>query len=133
MPSETLGAHQINYNTLSHQMYKLAEFTVPNVFIVLPEYTPCYNPADWCQLNYRLYFLCECEDDDDERHLAFHEGYQIKQPREFFRRFGPYLCKILKVVKHAISIGSFIIPQLSSIASRIPTSVIPEDQYSWDN
>jgi hypothetical protein len=55
------------------QTFELAEFTVPRLFIVLPEYTSRYNPANWFHLNYRLYFLCECEN-GKRPHLAFHEG-----------------------------------------------------------
>jgi hypothetical protein len=114
------------------QTFELAEFTVPRLFIVLPEYMSHYNPANWFHLNYRLYFLCECEN-GKRPHLAFHEGYKIKQPGEFLRKYGTYLHGMLTVLKCAISVGSLIVPQLSPIASGIPTSIIPKDSYSWNN
>ncbi len=93
------------------QTFKLAKFTVPRLFIVLPEYTSRYNPANWFHLTYRLYFLCECEN-GKRPHLVFHEGYKIKQPGEFLRKYGPYLHDMLIVLKCAISVGSLIVPQL---------------------
>jgi hypothetical protein len=113
------------------QAFELAEYTMPRLFIVLPDYTPHYNLTQWLHLNYRLYFLCECEN-DDERHLAFHDGYEVKQPREFFLQFGPYLYNMLTIVKYAISVGGLIVPHLSFIASEISTSAIPKDRSSWN-
>ncbi len=129
---EDLAILKAKADAILRQTFELAEFPVPRLFIILPEYTPRYNPAHWFHLNYRLYFLCECEN-NDEPHLAFHEGYKIKQPREFLRIYGPYLCKMLIVVKCLLSVGSLIVPQLSPIASGIPTSIIPKNSYSWNN
>src|SRR5262249_7065026 len=90
------------------------------------------QPAHWFRLNYRLYFLCECEN-DDERHFAFHEGYEIKQPREFFSKYGPYLRNMLTFMKCVISADSLIVPQLSHVASRIFNSDIHQDRIFWNN
>jgi hypothetical protein len=35
------------------QTFELAEFTIPRLFIILPEDTPLYNPANWLRLKYR--------------------------------------------------------------------------------
>jgi hypothetical protein len=117
------------------QTLQLSEYTVPRLFIVLPEDTSRYNPAHWFQLNYRLYFLCECEN-DIERHFAFHEGYEIKEPREFFRKYATHLRKMLTVVKYAMRAGSFILPQLKHIDSKISNSTIHQGQkllYDFSN
>lgn len=113
--------------------FELAEYPMPRLFIVLPEDTPHhYNPAHLFHLKYRLHFLCECEQ-KDQRHFAFHEGYKIKRPREFFRKYGPYLSDMLTIVKYAITIGSVIIPQLSHVTSQIPNVVVPKEQMFLNN
>jgi hypothetical protein len=96
------------------QAFELAEFTVPRLFIVLPEYTSRYNPANWFHLNYRLYFLWEWEN-GKKPHLAFHEGYKIKQPGEFLRKFGPYLRDMLTVLKYAIVVSPLLFRILNLI------------------
>lgn len=119
-------------DAILRQQFELAEYTVPRLFIVLPDDTPYYNLAQWFHLNYRLYFLCECENDEGP-HFAFHEGYKIKRPREFLRKYGPYLCKMLTVVRCMISAASVIAPQLEHVASGIPNSVIYKDPIFWKN
>ena len=74
------------------------------------------NPANWWTHSYRLYFICECE---LERHFAFHKGYKIKQPRSFFRKYGPYLKNMLTVVRVALAVSSFAMPQIGSLAGFI--------------
>jgi hypothetical protein len=107
---------KLKADAILRQTFQLAEFTAPRLFIILPDDTPKYNPAHWFHLNYQLYFLCECENGSGP-HLAFHEGYKIKQPREFLRQYGPYLRKMLTIVMYAVSVGSLVIPHLSHITS----------------
>ncbi|CAF4717088.1 unnamed protein product, partial [Rotaria sp. Silwood2] len=98
-------------DAILRQTFELAEFTIPRLFIVLPEETTTYNPENWFHYRYRLYFLCECED-EHERHLAFHDGYEIKQPREFLIKYGPHIRRMLTLVKYATTISSIVIPSI---------------------
>ncbi|CAF3273345.1 unnamed protein product [Rotaria sp. Silwood2] len=119
-------------DAILRQTFELAEFTIPRLFIVLPEETATYNPENWFHYRYRLYFLCECED-DHERHLAFHDGYEIKQPREFLIKYGHHTRRMLTLVKYATTIGSIVIP---SIGSFKPNNSIPnvfKDRFMWGN
>ena len=103
-------------DAILRQTFELAEYTVPRLFIILPEHKTTLNPANWWTHSYRLYFICECE---LERHFAFHKGYKIKQPRSFFRKYGPYLKNMLTVVRVALSVSSFAMPQIGSLAGFI--------------
>ena len=128
---ESIEILKYKADAILRQTFQLAEFTVPRLFIVLPESMSRFDPAQWVQFNYRLYFLCEC-DDDNGPHLAFHEGYEIKQPREFLRKYGPYLRKMLTVMKYTIRASTFILPPLKHIVPTIPNSIIPEVQRYGD-
>ncbi|CAF3300886.1 unnamed protein product [Rotaria sp. Silwood2] len=119
-------------DAILRQTFELTEFTVPRLFIVLPEETTSYNPINWFHHHYRLYFICECEN-EHERHLAFHDGYEIKQPREFLRKYGPHLRQMLTLVKYALTIGSFVIPQITSLNQNMPVSAASRDRFMWEN
>ena len=97
----------------------------------MPDDTSCYNPAQWFHRNYRLYFLCECETGQGP-HVAFHEGYKIKKPREFLLKYGPRIRNMLTIVKVAASVGSLVVPQLSSMALGVSsTTTVLKDRNLW--
>ncbi|CAF1270172.1 unnamed protein product, partial [Didymodactylos carnosus] len=96
------------------QTYELAEFTVPRLFIVLPEKQSMLNSTNLFQHTYRLFFLCE---DEKHRHLSLHEGYELKQSSEFLKKYGLYLKDMITVVKYAIIVGNFILPQMMRTTS----------------
>ncbi|CAF1035256.1 unnamed protein product [Didymodactylos carnosus] len=75
---------------ICRQMYELVEFTVPRFFIIMPEEMSIRNPTQVFFNNYRLFFICECDNKSD-MHLAYHDGYPINRPREFFLRYGSYI------------------------------------------
>ena len=109
-------------NAILQQAYELAEFTVPRLFIVLPDSSFKFDPRNIFQNRYRLFFLCEGTT-DAEVHLALHEGYLIKQPREFFLKYGPYLCNMITVMKVAVTVAGCVVPVLVNVA---PNIQIPE-------
>ena len=88
-------------NKLFTMTYELHEFTVPRLFILLPRVTRTrdrfYRPFF---SQFRLFFLCECGGDI---HLAKHEGYDIDRPREFIQNYGPYIVKMMQLVKYGIA------------------------------
>ena len=51
-------------DALLKQTYQLAEYTVPRLFIILPDETTKFNPTNLLQHSYRLYFLCEYGEQD---------------------------------------------------------------------
>jgi hypothetical protein len=110
------------------QTFQLNEFTVPRLFIILPDETKKFNPANLIQCSYRLFFLCECEN-EKERHLAFHDGYELSQPREFIKKYGPYLKAMLTVVKYAVTVGSIAGPLLSELSSKISVPDFLKDEW----
>ena len=103
-------------NAILRQAFELAEYTVPRLFIILPDNKTAWNPVSWWAHSYRLFFICECE---TERHFAFHKGYKIKQPRSFFRKYGSYLKNMLTVVRVAIAVSSFAMPQIGTLGGCI--------------
>ena len=110
------------------QAFELEEYTIPRLFFVLPETSTSYfNPNDWFHLNYRLYFLCESEEDNGP-HLAFHEGYVIKQPREFLRKYGTYLDKTLPIINHAIPGSSLFFENVLHNTGGITNTLIGQKQ-----
>ena len=106
-------------DAILRQTFELVEKTMPCNFIVFPEDTsPMYNPANWFRMKYRLYFLCEYEyENGTQYHLAYHEGYELKEPREFFKEYGPYIRKMLRFVKFSLSVGGVVAAPLARLAS----------------
>lgn len=117
-------------DVILRQTFELEEYTVPRLFFVLPETsTGHFNPNEWLQLNYRLYFLCESEEDNGP-HLAFHEGYLLKQPRQFLRQYGPYLQQTLPIINHAIPGSSSLFQNVLNNTGGISNAVIDQKQKS---
>ncbi|CAF3787935.1 unnamed protein product [Adineta steineri] len=120
---ETL--HRIKH--LMTLMYELHEYTTPHYFIILP-----VNDHSWTSINgiqnlfllqYKLYFLCECSDEPDKLHIAPHDGYTIKQPKEFIAHYGSYLRTTLQIARGLLSIGGFIIPQSENISTVVANTL----------
>ncbi|CAF1493589.1 unnamed protein product, partial [Adineta steineri] len=107
-------------DAILRQTFELAEYTIPRLFVILPEIKTSINPINWWTRSYRLFFICEC---DNERHFAFHEGYEMKQIRELFRKYGPYVQKMLIVVRAAIAVSSFVLPQLTYFSPSVQQTI----------
>ncbi|CAM4778012.1 unnamed protein product [Rotaria magnacalcarata] len=105
------------------QMYQLHEFTTPRYFFILPaehrNIKTINTVQSWFHVHYILYFLCECSQNPKEMHVAPHEGYSIKRPRDFILRYGPYLKTTLTIAQALLSIGGFAIPQLGNVSAAI--------------
>ncbi|GJJ68417.1 hypothetical protein EMPS_00763 [Entomortierella parvispora] len=102
------------------QQLELAEFPIPRLFIVLPEKVSKYDATNWVRTKFRLYFICECgvhtQTEEGKTphhlHLARHEGYVIREPTEFFKKYGPFLVLMLELIKISTSIASHAVPAL---------------------
>ncbi|KAF9199983.1 hypothetical protein BGZ49_009821, partial [Haplosporangium sp. Z 27] len=105
------------------QQLELAEYPIPRLFIVLPEEPTKYDPGNWFRTKFRLHFLCECGEHTkaagsklpNHIHLAKHEGYLIREPTVFFKKFGPILLLMLELIKFGISIAGHVVPTLASL------------------
>jgi hypothetical protein len=93
------------------QMYELQEFTTPRYFFILPakryDWEALNTVQDWFQVHYKLYFFCECSDEPEKLHVAPHDGYTIKKPREFIARYGSYLRNTLRIAQLLLLPGLF--------------------------
>ncbi|KAK5809404.1 hypothetical protein F5H01DRAFT_381781 [Linnemannia elongata] len=105
------------------QQLELTEYPIPRLFIVLPEEPAKYDPGNWFRTKFRLHFICECgkhtENNKDKvphhLHLAKHEGYLIRKPTEFFKKYGPFLLLMLELIKFGTSIAGHVVPTLASL------------------
>ncbi|KAI8596728.1 hypothetical protein EDD21DRAFT_357890 [Dissophora ornata] len=105
------------------QNYELLEYTIPRLFIVLPEESTHWDPKTMFRINFRLHFICECGEHTEASgskiphhlHLANHEGYVIKKPTEFFKKYGPFLMLMLEMIKVGTSIAGHVVPALASL------------------
>ncbi|KAI8598054.1 hypothetical protein EDD21DRAFT_407131 [Dissophora ornata] len=105
------------------QNYELLEYTIPRLFIVLPEESTSWDPATMLRTKFRLHFICECgEHTESSRskiphhlHLANHEGYVVNKPTEFFKKYGPFLTLMLEMIKVGTSIAGHVVPALASL------------------
>ncbi|CAF0951731.1 unnamed protein product [Didymodactylos carnosus] len=80
-------------------MYGLAEFTIPvsSLFYQIQE--------------------------EEQPHLALHEGYFIKKPKEFLIEYGPHLRAMITIMKAAVTAAGFVIPALVNV---VPSIKIPD-------
>ncbi|KAF9184083.1 hypothetical protein BGZ50_003889 [Haplosporangium sp. Z 11] len=136
--------------TFLSQRFSAHEYTVPRLFVVLPDSSaddrfarrnsvPIAGPTEGapkgssstCQ--YRLYFLCECGTDFtlplgsglNHLHIAKHPGYEIEPGRqdEFFRRYGAMILTLLIFLKQGYD------PAMDSSASSQVSSMEPQDHH----
>ncbi|KAF9176301.1 hypothetical protein BGZ49_006423, partial [Haplosporangium sp. Z 27] len=89
------------------QNYELLEYTIPRLFIVLPDTSTSWEPTTMFYTKFRLHFICECGEHTKapgskiphHLHLANHEGYVINKPTQFFEKYGPFLMLMLEMIK----------------------------------
>ncbi|KAF8929943.1 hypothetical protein BGZ47_000802, partial [Haplosporangium gracile] len=130
---------QSKTEAILNQQLELAEYPIPRLFIVLPEEVTQYDPSNWFRTKFRLYFICECGKHTEpsnskvlhyisqchirsgsfhvphQLHLAKHEGYIIREPTEFFKRYGPFLLLMLELIKFGTSVAGHVVPTLASL------------------
>ncbi|KAI8358971.1 hypothetical protein B0O80DRAFT_423971 [Mortierella sp. GBAus27b] len=118
-----LALLQNRVQALMTQTNKLQDCPIPRLFIVLPQDTSSWDPVNLFSNRFRLHFLCECGEHTKSEnskiahyiHLAKHEGYEIKQPVEFFEQYGQYALTILKMLKFQISVAGVAVPIVSHL------------------
>ncbi|KAK9766689.1 hypothetical protein K7432_004051 [Basidiobolus ranarum] len=102
---------------------ELHEFPIPRMFIILPVNRHPANRSAILTTEYRLYFLCECGEHTESKvitrnskytiHIAFHEGYAILKPKEFFTKYGLYMLYLLRALRFGLQVGDISIPAFS--------------------
>ncbi|KAI8597524.1 hypothetical protein EDD21DRAFT_407542 [Dissophora ornata] len=105
------------------QNYELLEYTIPRLFIVLPEELTSWNPTSMICTKFRLHFICECGEHTKSHgsniphhlHLANHEGYVINKPTEFFKKYGPFLMLMLEMIKLGTSFAGHVVPAIATL------------------
>ncbi|KAG0209593.1 hypothetical protein BGX28_010208 [Mortierella sp. GBA30] len=105
------------------QNFELLEYTVPRLFIILPEPSSPWDKLTLSKNKFRLHFICECGDHTmssttklpHHLHLARHEGYEIRQPYEFFRKYGSFLLFMLELLKFGANVTGLVVPVLASL------------------
>lgn len=110
------------YVILSQKLAML-EHIYPRVFVILPV-------SDDPSSEYRIHFLCECQDYPDvpnssciprHLHLTDSEGYEIQNPTKLIQVFGSYILDFLNMLKYGVNFEGSIIPPLEpgSLLNRV--------------
>ncbi|CAF1003484.1 unnamed protein product [Adineta steineri] len=111
------------------QNYELHEYTTPRYFYILPieesNRGVLNSVKGYFQHQYKLYFLCDCSDNPTQRHVALHEGYVVKKPKEFIVKYGPHLRTTLGIVRILLGVGISILPLVDNIPGFTETKSIP--------
>ncbi|KAI8354814.1 hypothetical protein B0O80DRAFT_498017 [Mortierella sp. GBAus27b] len=94
---------------------------IPRLFIILPGPTAVVDgQGESHQLQFRLYFLCECGnhtmgkdcDKPHEVHLANHPGYDINNQDDFINKYGSYRLTMMYMVKYGAKARGLVVHQL---------------------
>lgn len=114
---ERLIVAQQRVDSILVQNYEVHEYSIPRLFVILPDSYESWDPRNFLKERFRLFFLCECGENCEQGthqgtiaggpvittanapialiciknriHLAKHEGYELSRPAEFFDRYGP--------------------------------------------
>ncbi|KAG0046914.1 hypothetical protein BGZ83_007942 [Gryganskiella cystojenkinii] len=113
--------------------YEIHDCPIPRLFVVVPQNPDRWNNKNPLSNKFRLHFLCECGVPSNsgcqstmipnKTHLANHEGYQIERQTEFFRKFGPYVLTILKMLKYGVIVANMVAPGLTRLVHSVTPAV----------
>ncbi|KAG0097720.1 hypothetical protein BGZ93_002112 [Podila epicladia] len=119
--------HNICYHMLSDYTDETRwDFATSRLFIVLPTDLDSWHDADKSTHKFRLYFLCDSSNRDSwnhegaradlpqHAHLSNHPGYNLNRPQQFFRVYGDYILRVLRLVKHGYPHGNHGLPALDT-------------------
>ncbi|KAF8977265.1 hypothetical protein BGZ52_007220, partial [Haplosporangium bisporale] len=111
----------ICYNTL-HGNSREYGHAMSALFLTLPSDLNSWNDLDPSTHQFRLHFLCDSYNQDatpenlpQHVHLSNHPGYSLKQPEEFFQKYGDYILRMLQTVKHGYTDNDYDIPPLDTL------------------
>ncbi|KAI8358150.1 hypothetical protein B0O80DRAFT_275118 [Mortierella sp. GBAus27b] len=99
------------------------EPSVPRLFIILPKDPNIQHPpSSW---SFRVHFLCECSSrtiamhskGSHEVHMTDHAGYDLKNPKEFFDKYGLYALSMMYMIKYGTVAFGYIVPPQSRVVA----------------
>jgi len=131
LSSPELGHQEIQYaiNQFVHAQCRIQAILtqlspkrpIPRLFIILPAPSAIVDEQEVSsQLQFRLYFLCECGshtmgkdcNKPHEVHLASHPGYDLINQDEFISKYGTYLLTMMYMVKYGAETRGLVVPLL---------------------
>jgi hypothetical protein len=95
------------------------ESSVPRLFVILPKDPNIQHPpSSW---SFQVHFLCECSSrtiakrskGSHEVHMTDHAGYDLKNPKEFFDKYGLYALSMMYMIKYGAVAFGYIVPPWS--------------------
>ncbi|KAF9311148.1 hypothetical protein BG003_007718 [Podila horticola] len=97
------------------------DYATSKLFVVLPSDLDSWVDDNPSTHHFRLYFLCDNNMDvlakrgmPQHVHLSNHPGYILKQPQEFFMRYGDYVLRLLQLVRLGYSDNAYDIPAIDT-------------------
>ncbi|KAF9915401.1 hypothetical protein BX616_006225 [Lobosporangium transversale] len=105
--SPGLANLQKSAKAILSQDFELHDCPIPQLFIILPADRIKWDQKDVLKNKIRLHFLCEGEEraekasgsGQNQIHIAKHEGYEVQNVTEFFRKYGMYIFILLQRLK----------------------------------
>ncbi|KAF9950300.1 hypothetical protein BGZ70_001431 [Mortierella alpina] len=122
---DRLAIVQIKAEAILTQNFELLEYTIPRLFVILPDTTASrWDPSNLLGARFRLHFICECGDHTrtatsripHHLHLAKHDGYEIQEPKEFFTKYIGFLTIMLEILKFGLNVAGYMVPALSTLS-----------------
>ncbi|KAF8977729.1 hypothetical protein BGZ46_007159 [Entomortierella lignicola] len=102
------------------QKFELHEYPIPRLFIILPADKSKWNPTNILENKFRLHFLCECggysmeasKSNENQIHIAKHEGYEINDDIEFYKKYGKYMLILMRALQLSMKSSDISIPHI---------------------
>ncbi|KAF9205871.1 hypothetical protein BGZ49_003388 [Haplosporangium sp. Z 27] len=106
--------------TIFAQNFEIHEYPIPQLFIILPVDKTTWNSTRVLENKFRLHFLCEYGDhtmeaskgNENQIHIARHEGYEIKNDTEFYKKYGKYIIILMRSLKLGMNPVDISIPHI---------------------
>ncbi|KAF9913073.1 hypothetical protein BX616_010179 [Lobosporangium transversale] len=123
------------------QNLELHDCTIPRLFIMLPVDHTNWDPLNILKNKLRLHFLCECggytantsESSQNQIHIAKHDGYEVRNSIEFFRKYGKRMLILLQWLKVAIPSSASLAPVPHLVDAGIDYSIDYIEALSKEN
>ncbi|KAF8982595.1 hypothetical protein BGZ46_000999 [Entomortierella lignicola] len=117
---DRLAILQKHAHAILVQNFELHEYPIPRLFIILPVDKSKWDPTRVLENKFRLHFLCECGDHtmeaskskENQIHIARHEGYEIKNGTEFYKKYGKYMLILMRALKLGLQSVDLSMPHI---------------------
>ncbi|KAF9362412.1 hypothetical protein BGX34_006231 [Mortierella sp. NVP85] len=117
---EILQRLQETSNRQSLVQYRIStsirDLSSSRLFIILPRNSGLNGE----QRYFRVHLLCECGSHTmtkhakkyHEVHMTDHPGYDLKNPKEFLDKYGPYVLTMMYMIRYGVTTSGFVVPPL---------------------